>query len=121
MSANLPIPLHYPRPPRAPSSLCRTRALCLVRVLFLSLVDPGLGYASVYKVLQKSYKFGTQPVLCEQLRPHINDRVMASAVAGSLVGAGEVVLLPFDVLKIRSQTKYGSGRGLSFEPAPLNP
>lgn len=64
-------------------------------------------------MLQRSYKYGFQPYVADKLRPHIRDKVLASAVAGSMVGAGEVALLPFDVLKIRAQTNPESLSGRS--------
>lgn len=73
----------------------------------------GLGHASIYKVLQRSYKYGFQPYVANKIRPHIGDKVLASAVAGAMVGAGEVALLPFDVLKIRAQTNPESLSGRS--------
>ena len=86
---------------------------------------PGLGFATGYKVLQRTYKFGTQPLIKEGLNQTIgnnlknslgqkNGNILLGAVAGSAVGIGEVALLPLDVLKIRSQTNAAvlKGRGL---------
>ena len=73
---------------------------------------PGLGYGALYKVSQRVYKFGGQPFVNELIQNRIFDKsertrsqqFWTNALAGSLVGAGEVTLLPFDVLKIKSQT-----------------
>ena len=86
---------------------------------------PGLGYAAGYKVLQRTYKFGAQRFVKDYFsRNHkpaftglFGDQHgvnMMHACAGSLVGAGEVALLPLDVLKIKSQTnpEVLAGRGL---------
>lgn len=86
---------------------------------------PGLGYAAVYKVLQRVYKYGGQPFVNEFLTKNFKDtyenlfgpktgKAMLSATAGSLIGIGEVVLLPLDVLKIKKQTNPDAfkGRGL---------
>ena len=75
---------------------------------------PGLGFAAGYKISQRVYKFGGQPIIAEYLDKHHNaffqntfgahSNTMKEATAGSLIGIGEIVLLPLDVLKIKSQT-----------------
>ncbi|KAJ2005815.1 high copy suppressor of abf2 [Coemansia thaxteri] len=88
---------------------------------YLSLF-PGLGYAAGYKVAQRIYKFGGQPVVRDYLeRNHgqaftrafgeRNGKAMLHATAGSLIGVGEVALLPLDVLKIKRQTNPEAFRG----------
>jgi hypothetical protein len=70
---------------------------------------PGLGYAAVYKLSQRVYKFGSQPIIKEQLRERVpenlkSNKLLMDGVSGMVVGMGEVALLPFDVLKIKMQT-----------------
>jgi hypothetical protein len=71
---------------------------------------PGIGYGAIYKVSQRVYKFGGQPYVKEFLKTATGSKDSKSSsfflngVSGSMMGAGEVVLLPFDVLKIKSQT-----------------
>ncbi|KAJ2850606.1 high copy suppressor of abf2 [Coemansia brasiliensis] len=88
---------------------------------YLSLF-PGLGYAAGYKVAQRIYKFGGQPVARDFLEHHYgqaftrafgerNGKAMMHATAGSLIGIGEVALLPLDVLKIKRQTNPEAFRG----------
>ncbi|KAJ1833457.1 high copy suppressor of abf2 [Coemansia sp. RSA 2711] len=88
---------------------------------YLSLF-PGLGYAAGYKVAQRMYKFGGQPVARDFLEHHYgqaftrlfgerNGKAMMHATAGSLIGIGEVALLPLDVLKIKRQTNPEAFRG----------
>lgn len=83
---------------------------------------PGLGYAAVYKVLQRVYKYGGQPFANEFLNANCKEsfdsifgsktgKAMRSATAGSLIGIGEIVLLPLDVLKIKRQTNPEAFRG----------
>lgn len=102
---------------------------------------PGLGYAAGYKVrplpgsrnvneqpadsfqiLQRIYKYGGQPFARDYLALHHGDRFDAAfgkgtgkaimhATAGSLIGIGEIVLLPLDVLKIKRQTNPEAFRG----------
>ncbi|CCE90320.1 Ggc1p TDEL_0B01910 [Torulaspora delbrueckii] len=86
---------------------------------------PGLGYAAVYKVLQRVYKYGGQPFANEYLNKHYKadfdqtfgektGKALRSATAGSLIGIGEIVLLPLDVLKIKRQTNPESFKGRGF-------
>eukprot|EP00455_Lapot_gusevi_P003832 TRINITY_DN11565_c0_g1_i1.p1 TRINITY_DN11565_c0_g1~~TRINITY_DN11565_c0_g1_i1.p1 ORF type:complete len:262 (+),score=24.95 TRINITY_DN11565_c0_g1_i1:257-1042(+) len=81
----------------------------------LSLYD-GLGFAAGYKILQRIYKFGGQPIVSNAMWNHgagewIEKRVgkkhskpLVQAISGSLIGAGEIIILPLDVLKIKRQT-----------------
>ncbi|KAL9033337.1 MAG: hypothetical protein Q9180_006000, partial [Flavoplaca navasiana] len=88
----------------------------------LTSLFPGLGYAAGYKVLQRIYKYGGQPFVRDYLALHHGDRfdrtfgkgtgkAMMSATAGSIIGIGEIVLLPLDVLKIKRQTNPEAFRG----------
>lgn len=83
---------------------------------------PGLGYAAAYKVLQRIYKYGGQPFVRDYLAQHHGDsfdrafgkgngKAIMHATAGSLIGIGEIVLLPLDVLKIKRQTNPEAFRG----------
>ncbi|KZT38453.1 mitochondrial carrier protein [Sistotremastrum suecicum HHB10207 ss-3] len=83
---------------------------------------PGLGYAAGYKISQRIYKFGGQPLFNDLLKKNYKDnftnvfgerngKLMMQATAGSLTGIGEVVLLPLDVLKIKMQTNPEAFRG----------
>ena len=88
---------------------------------------PGLSFAAGYKILQRVYKFGGQPFVRDYLSSNHSafaqricggdkDRakMLLHATAGALVGIGEIVLLPLDVLKIKSQNNPEAlrGRGL---------
>lgn len=86
---------------------------------------PGLGYAACYKVLQRVYKYGGQPFVNEHLAMTWGStyeqafgkktgKALLSATAGSLIGIGEIVLLPLDVLKIKRQTNPESFKGRGF-------
>ncbi|KAI6248760.1 Mitochondrial GTP/GDP carrier protein 1 [Erysiphe necator] len=88
---------------------------------FLSLF-PGLGYAAGYKVLQRIYKYGGQPFMRDFLTKNYGTgfeatfgkktgKAMISSCAGSLIGIGEIILLPLDVLKIKRQTNPEAFRG----------
>jgi len=101
----------------------------LNKVLFKDAVDrsffgkwlslfPGVSFGAVYKVLQRTYKFGSQPILRDYMgrnySKYFKNKDMTNALAGAAVGIGEVVLLPLDVLKIKSQTnpEVLKGRGV---------
>jgi hypothetical protein len=86
---------------------------------------PGVGFGAVYKVLQRVYKFGGQPVVRDWMKTNHGDwfkthygpqmgSTMISACAGSLIGIGEVILLPLDALKVKAQTapEQLHGRGV---------
>ncbi|CAO3655600.1 unnamed protein product [Mucor fragilis] len=86
---------------------------------------PGLGFAAGYKVAQRVYKFGGQPFVRDYLNKNHRDlfvgtfgektgKTMMHATAGSLVGIGEIALLPLDVLKIKRQTNPEAFRGRGF-------
>ncbi|KAI1474144.1 mitochondrial carrier, partial [Daldinia eschscholtzii] len=83
---------------------------------------PGLGYAAGYKVLQRIYKYGGQPIARDYLATHYGKdfesafgkktgKAIMHSTAGSLIGIGEIVLLPLDVLKIKRQTNPEAFRG----------
>lgn len=83
---------------------------------------PGLGYAAGYKVLQRIYKYGGQPFVRDYLAVNHGDKfdrtfgkgtgkTIMHATAGSIIGIGEIVLLPLDVLKIKRQTNPEAFRG----------
>ena len=86
---------------------------------------PGLGFATSYKVSQRIYKYTGQNTLKNYfLNNHYHsfnnlfgdkyDKIMISAVSGSLIGIGEIALLPLDILKIKSQVNpdFLSNKGL---------
>jgi len=83
---------------------------------------PGLGYAAGYKVSQRIYKYGGQPIARDYLAAHYGKdfegafgkktgKAIMHSTAGSLIGIGEIVLLPLDVLKIKRQTNPAAFRG----------
>lgn len=86
---------------------------------------PGIGFGACYKILQRVYKFGGQPMLRDWMKEHYGEnfdsqfgpklgKTLVSATAGSIIGVGEVALLPLDALKIKAQTapEQLHGRGV---------
>lgn len=83
---------------------------------------PGLGFATAYKVSQRVYKWTGQLYVKDALNKYYgkqftqafgknHGRTMMHATAGSMIGIGEVVLLPLDILKIKAQTNPASIAG----------
>ncbi|KAK9457806.1 mitochondrial carrier domain-containing protein [Dipodascopsis uninucleata] len=86
---------------------------------------PGLGYAAGYKILQRVYKYGGQPFVNDIVTTNFSEefesafgkktgKAIMSATSGSLIGIGEIVLLPLDVLKIKRQTNPDAFKGRGF-------
>ncbi|KAF2840387.1 mitochondrial carrier [Patellaria atrata CBS 101060] len=99
----------------------KDKAAAPIGTRFFSLF-PGLGYAAAYKILQRVYKYGGQPFARDYLAKHHGDtfdrtfgkgngKAIMHATAGSLIGIGEIVILPLDVLKIKRQTNPEAFRG----------
>lgn len=68
---------------------------------------PGfIPYALAYKIFQRAYKFTCQKPLEKAIRTAFDahDKIWPVGLSGALIGAGEVILLPFDIAKIRKQT-----------------
>ena len=106
------------------SVIFRDHAVAPISRKFTSLF-PGLGYAAGYKVLQRIYKYGGQPFVRDFLADNYgNDfdkafgkgtgKAMMNATAGSIIGIGEIILLPLDVLKIKRQTNPEAFRNRGF-------
>jgi hypothetical protein len=86
---------------------------------------PGLGFAAGYKISQRIYKFGGQPAVNDFLNKNYKkdfERIFGDrqaktwmhATAGSIIGIGEIALLPLDVLKIKMQTNAAQFEKQSF-------
>lgn len=93
---------------------------------------PGLGWATCYKVSQRIYKYGGQPVVADYMQLHYGNtftqtfgerrgKQLIAATAGSLIGMGEVLLLPFDVMKIKAQTKGPTAATTAGSSTPRTP
>ncbi|KAF2002518.1 mitochondrial carrier [Amniculicola lignicola CBS 123094] len=103
------------------SVVFRNKADASIPGRFFSLF-PGLGYAAAYKILQRVYKYGGQPYVRDYLASNHgssfdnafgkgNGKAIMHATAGSIIGVGEIVILPLDVLKIKRQTNPEAFRG----------
>jgi hypothetical protein len=77
----------------------------------------GAHFAIGYKILQRTYKYGGQSILNDLIikkNDNKNKKIMVQSMSGALIGAGEVILLPLDVLKIKMQTNPDSIKNNGF-------
>jgi len=85
----------------------------------------GFLWAGVYKVSQRTWQFGSQPIFRELIDHswpdvfharfgHRLGDVLLSATAGALMGVGEIIFVPFNMLKIKSQMYNQDGPVLSL-------
>jgi len=66
---------------------------------------PGLSFGAAYKVTQRGFVWGCQPLVREILRKRLRlkNKAFADGLAGSMMGMGEVALLPLNALKTKAQ------------------
>ena len=99
-----PNPQHFQRAPSSPDPI------------------PLIVFPLLPQVLQRIYKYGGQPFARDYLTSHHSTfftstfgpstgKAILNATAGSLIGIGEIILLPLDVLKIKRQTNPDAFRG----------
>jgi hypothetical protein len=79
----------------------------------------GLLSASGYKIAQRTLKFGGQPIIHDYLDNNLSEsnkqwlgNVGQRALAGSFAGVSEIIILPFDVMKIKRQTGAYTEKGV---------
>jgi len=67
---------------------------------------PGLSFGAAYKISQRSFVWGCQPLVKDVLRSRTNLKsgVFCDGLAGSIMGMCEVALLPLNALKTKAQT-----------------
>ena len=82
----------------------------------LSKLYAGISAGFLYKVSQRTYKYGGQSYLNDSLQKNFNaSKLVSQSLSGCMIGMGEVFLLPLDILKIRTQLfpeKYVTSREL---------
>jgi hypothetical protein len=73
---------------------------------------PGIGFGFAYKITQRIYKFGGQPIVNDYLVDNHAESfrnvfgtsaapTLMQAFSGAMLGVFEVALLPLDALKIK--------------------
>ena len=76
-------------------------------------------FSIFHRIFQRSYSYGGQPILKENIQNYIdaktkNERIFCETIGGSIVGIGETIFMPFDVLKIKKQTNYETFKNRSM-------
>ena len=75
----------------------------------------GISAGFLYKVSQRTYKYGGQSYLNDSLQKNYNaSKLVSQSLSGCMIGMGEVFLLPLDILKIRTQLFPEKYAGRSF-------
>lgn len=80
----------------------------------------GQQYGILYKITQRIYKFGGQPLVYKIQNEYTKDKdskkikVYVNALAGGIIGFGEVILVPIDALKIKAQTNPQALKDISY-------
>eukprot|EP00594_Rhizosolenia_setigera_P008334 CAMPEP_0178958646 /NCGR_PEP_ID=MMETSP0789-20121207/11760_1 /TAXON_ID=3005 /ORGANISM="Rhizosolenia setigera, Strain CCMP 1694" /LENGTH=318 /DNA_ID=CAMNT_0020641379 /DNA_START=53 /DNA_END=1009 /DNA_ORIENTATION=- len=113
-------------------AIFRDAATSQVSLMKLKSLFPGIGFGAAYKILQRVYKFGGQPVVLDHMENRFSSssrecddyleqtfgtkgkKTFLSALSGSIIGIGEVALLPLDALKVKAQTAPEQIKGRSF-------
>lgn len=83
----------------------------------------GLSFALFYKIVQRGYKLGLQPTVKRKMKESwgepfkrvfgVNADIALNALAGGLLGSGEVSFIFLDALKIKAQLNAEAYKGLS--------
>jgi len=79
---------------------------------------PGVGFGAAYKVSQRTWKFGGQPIIKQEIDYKVGHHFryvfgkktgndMLHATSGLVIGLGEIALVPLDILKIKVQVNPG--------------
>lgn len=85
----------------------------------------GVSAALAYKISQRIYRFAGQPMMAEFVHQNYGSSFQTMfgrkhakpamhALSGALVGVGEIMIVPLDVLKIKKQTNPEAVRGRGF-------
>ena len=69
----------------------------------------GIGFSYMHRFSQRMYTYGGQPILKDKIKNNFNmdkksERIKCETIAGIIIGAGESIFMPFDILKIKKQT-----------------
>ena len=79
----------------------------------------GIGYGIWHRASQRMYGYGGQPILRSYVEKYYdaktkNDRILCETAAGAVIGVGESMFMPSDVLKVKKQTNIDTFNGRSF-------
>ena len=73
----------------------------------------GLGFSLMHRFTQRMYGYGGQPILKQYIENNYlpetrYQRIRNEWLSGALIGFGETIFMPFDLLKIKKQTNVGA-------------
>lgn len=73
----------------------------------------GLGFSLMHRFSQRMYGYGGQPILKQMIENKYNpktkfQRIRNEWLSGAVIGIGETIFMPFDLLKIKKQTNVGT-------------
>jgi hypothetical protein len=79
----------------------------------------GFGFSLTHRFIQRMYGYGGQPILREYAKKQTNaqsktERILCDWYTGALIGFGETLFMPFDLLKVKKQTNPASFHNRSF-------
>lgn len=71
----------------------------------------GFSFSLAHRFSQRMYSYGGQPILKDIIYDHYkpknkHNRVFCDYISGAFIGIGEVIFMPFEVLKIKKQTNH---------------
>ena len=73
----------------------------------------GIGFSLLHRFTQRMYSYGGQPILRNFIEKKYNtktknDRIFCDTLSGSIIGMGDILFVPLDVLKIKKQTNINT-------------
>lgn len=79
----------------------------------------GFGFSLTHRFIQRMYGYGGQPILREYAKQQTNaktkkERIFCDWYTGALIGFGETLFMPFDLLKVKKQTNPACFKNRSF-------
>ena len=79
----------------------------------------GLGFSLMHRFTQRMYGYGGQPLLKQFIEnkfvPETKyQRIRNEWISGAVIGIGETIFMPFDLLKIKKQTNVGTFKNRSI-------
>ena len=73
----------------------------------------GIAFSLLHRITQRMYSYGGQPILRQCIEKKYipktkKERVLCETISGCIIGVGEILFMPLDVLKIKKQTNINT-------------